>query len=102
MGHHQRLGIDGCGIAAGGIAHMTNGSGAGEGLEILIAKHIRHKAWALMQMEGTLVHRSNSGGLLTAVLESIQGSIDAVGGGEGAALFQCNAEYAALLAVLPG
>ena len=55
-----------------------------------------------MQMEGTLVHRSNSGGLLTAVLESIQGSIDAVGGGEGAALLQCNAEYAALLAVLPG
>ncbi len=102
MGHHQRLRIDGGRIAAGGIAHMTDGRRAGEGFEILVVKHIRHQTGALMQMEGPLVHRSNSGSLLAAVLESIQGSIDAVGGGEAAPLFQRNAEYAALFAVLPG
>ena len=102
MGDHQRLGVDGGGVAAGGIAHVTDGGGAGEGFQILVIEYVRHQSGAFVEVKLTLVHGGDPGGLLTPVLEGIQGSVDAVCGGKGAALLEGNAEYAAFLAVLPG
>ena len=102
MGDDQGLGVDGGGVAAGGIAHMADGCGAGKGLEVPVVEYIGHQSRALVEVELSLIHRGDAGSLLPPVLEGIQGSIDAVGGGKLAALLQGNAEYAALLAVLPG
>jgi len=76
----DRLGIAQARGAGGGVAHMPDGTMAGEALETLAAEGVGHPAHGLLHLKGPAVGRGDAGRFLSAVLQRIEPEIDDVGG----------------------
>jgi hypothetical protein len=52
--------------AGGGVPGVADGGGAGERLNVVLVKHLRHEAHALVDVDADAVQRRDAGTLLAA------------------------------------